>query len=105
MKMIIFFSFFLVMEHRWNEIDRGKLKYSGKKVVPVPLCPPQIPNSGLRGDRQATNLLSRGTTPFMGLGNTLNSRCRVIKKNEKDESRKHVNSIVGKFFTLNFKIF
>jgi hypothetical protein len=23
-------SFFRVMEHRWNEIDRGKPKYSGK---------------------------------------------------------------------------
>jgi hypothetical protein len=30
------------MEQRWNEIDRGKPKYSGKKPVPVPLCPPQI---------------------------------------------------------------
>jgi hypothetical protein len=26
------FSFFLVMEHRWNEIDRGKPKYSGKNL-------------------------------------------------------------------------
>jgi hypothetical protein len=32
-----FFSFFLVMEHRWNEIDRGNPKYS-EKPVPVPLC-------------------------------------------------------------------
>jgi hypothetical protein len=32
MKMIsVFFSFFLVMEHRWNEIDRGKPKYLGGK--------------------------------------------------------------------------
>jgi hypothetical protein len=31
-KMIIFL-FFQVMEHRWNEIDRGKPKYSGK------ICP------------------------------------------------------------------
>jgi hypothetical protein len=44
MKMIIFFLFFLVMEHRWNEIDRGKPKYSGEKPVPVPLCPPQNPH-------------------------------------------------------------
>jgi hypothetical protein len=28
-KMISFFSFFQVMEHWWNEIDRGKPKYSG----------------------------------------------------------------------------
>jgi hypothetical protein len=26
------FSFFLVMEHRWNEVDRGKPKYSGKNL-------------------------------------------------------------------------
>jgi hypothetical protein len=27
-----FFFLFLVMEHRWNEIDRGKLKNSGKNL-------------------------------------------------------------------------
>jgi hypothetical protein len=27
-----FFLFFKVMEHRWNEIDRGKPKYSGKRL-------------------------------------------------------------------------
>ena len=32
MKMISFFPFFQVMEHRWNEIDRGKPKYSGKNL-------------------------------------------------------------------------
>jgi hypothetical protein len=26
------FSLFHVMEHRWNEIDRGKPKYSGKNL-------------------------------------------------------------------------
>ena len=31
MKMIVL-SFFLVMEHWWNEIDRGKPKYSGKNL-------------------------------------------------------------------------
>jgi hypothetical protein len=31
-KMISVFSFFLVMEHRWNEIDRGKPKYAGKNL-------------------------------------------------------------------------
>jgi hypothetical protein len=25
-------SFFLVMEHRWNETDRGRPKYSGKNL-------------------------------------------------------------------------
>jgi hypothetical protein len=32
MKMISFYSFFLAMEHRWNETDRGKPKYSGKNM-------------------------------------------------------------------------
>jgi hypothetical protein len=27
-----FFVLFLVMEHRWSEIDRGKPKNSGKKL-------------------------------------------------------------------------
>jgi hypothetical protein len=27
-----FFVIFLVMEHRWNEIDRGKPKYSGENL-------------------------------------------------------------------------
>ena len=45
-----FFSFFHVMEHMWNESDRGKPKYSGGKPVPVSLCPPQIPH-GLTRDR------------------------------------------------------
>jgi hypothetical protein len=35
-KMIIFFHLFQVMEHRWNEIDRGKPKYLGEIPVPVP---------------------------------------------------------------------
>jgi hypothetical protein len=29
----IFFSLFQVMEHRWNETDRGKPKYSEEKPV------------------------------------------------------------------------
>jgi sterol desaturase/sphingolipid hydroxylase (fatty acid hydroxylase superfamily) len=32
MMIIIFFILFLVMEHRWNEIDRGKPKYSEKNL-------------------------------------------------------------------------
>jgi hypothetical protein len=28
---------------RWNDTDRGKTKTSDKKTIPVPLCPPQIP--------------------------------------------------------------
>jgi hypothetical protein len=29
---ILVFSFFRVKEHRWNEIDREKPKYSGKNL-------------------------------------------------------------------------
>jgi hypothetical protein len=32
MKMISFFSFFQVMEHRWKEIDRGKPEVLGKNL-------------------------------------------------------------------------
>jgi hypothetical protein len=38
------------MEHRWNEIDKQTRSTRGKKPVPVPLCPPQIPR-GLTLDR------------------------------------------------------
>jgi hypothetical protein len=41
-KMISFFHFPNVMEHQWNEIDRGKTEVLGEKPVTVPLCPPQI---------------------------------------------------------------
>jgi hypothetical protein len=32
MMIIIIFILFLVMEHRWNETDRAKPKYSGKNL-------------------------------------------------------------------------
>jgi hypothetical protein len=32
MMIIVIFYPFLVMEHRWNETDRGKPKYSGKNL-------------------------------------------------------------------------
>jgi hypothetical protein len=32
-KMISFFLFFQVMEHRWNETDTGKEEYPGKNLV------------------------------------------------------------------------
>jgi hypothetical protein len=35
--IVVVVAIFLVMEHRWNEIDRGRPKYSGKPL-PVPLC-------------------------------------------------------------------
>jgi hypothetical protein len=55
-------------EPRWNDTDRGKPKNSGKKRIPVPLCPPQILygvtrawNPGLCSERPETNRLSHGT--------------------------------------------
>jgi hypothetical protein len=63
-----FFSFFQVMEHRWNEIDRGKPKYSGGQTCPNATLSTTNPtwtdpgsNPGLRGKRPATNRLSHGT--------------------------------------------
>jgi hypothetical protein len=32
MKMMAIFVLFHVVEHGWNEIDRGKPKYSGKNL-------------------------------------------------------------------------
>jgi hypothetical protein len=50
-----FFSFLQVMEHRWNEIDGGKLKYSGEKTCPSAILSTTNPtwtdpgsNAGLR---------------------------------------------------------
>jgi hypothetical protein len=51
----------------WNEIDRGKPKYSGKTCPSAALSttnPTWIgpgSNPGLRGERPATNLLNHGT--------------------------------------------
>jgi hypothetical protein len=51
------------MEHRWNEIDRGKPKYSGKN----PTWTDPGSNPGLRGERPATNRLSHSTARFREL--------------------------------------
>jgi hypothetical protein len=58
------FSFFLVMGHRWNEIDRGKPKYSGEKLVPVPLYPPQIPHGLTRDRTRASAVRGRRLTAW-----------------------------------------
>jgi hypothetical protein len=57
------------MEHRWNEFDRGKPKYSGGKTCPSATLTTTNPtwtdpgsNLGLCGGRPATNRLSHGTT-------------------------------------------
>jgi hypothetical protein len=69
---LLFFVLFLVMEHRWDETDSVKPKYSGEKPVSVPLCPPQIPhgltpgsNAGLRSGGPAANRLSHGTAFYV----------------------------------------
>jgi hypothetical protein len=65
-----FFLFFQVMEHRWNETDRGKPKYSGKTRPSATLSSTNPTwtdpgsNPDLRGDRPATNRLSHGTALF-----------------------------------------
>jgi hypothetical protein len=61
-----FFVLFLVMEHPWNEIDRGKPKNSGGKPSATlsttnPTWTDPGSNPGLRGGRPAANRLSHGT--------------------------------------------
>jgi hypothetical protein len=55
------------MEHRWNETDRGKPKFSGENCRSATLSTtnptwtePGL-NPGLRGERPATNRVSHGT--------------------------------------------
>jgi hypothetical protein len=71
--MIIIFVLFLVMEHRWNEIDREKPKYSGKTCPSVtlstinPTGTDPGSNPGLRGRRPAANRLNHGTVCPLGV--------------------------------------
>jgi hypothetical protein len=66
-KMISFFLFFRVMEHRWNEIDRKNRSTWGKPCPSATLSTTNPtwtdPGSkqGLRCERPATNRLSHGT--------------------------------------------
>jgi hypothetical protein len=62
-----FFQVFQVMEHRWNEIDRGK-PTTRKKTCPSATLSTTNPtwtdpgsNPGLRSERPETNRLSHGT--------------------------------------------
>jgi hypothetical protein len=68
MKMSSFFYQVLqIMEHQWNEIDRGKPTTRRKTCPSVTLPTASLtwtdPGSkpGLRGERPATNRLSHGT--------------------------------------------
>ena len=69
-KIIVFSLIFQLMEHRWNEIDRGKPKYSGKTCPSATFSTTNLTwtgpgsNLGLRGGRPATNRLSHGTAYF-----------------------------------------
>jgi hypothetical protein len=58
------------MEHRWNEIDRGKPKYLGEKPVPVPLCPPQIPHGLTRDGTRASGVYELLIKTFVGKEST-----------------------------------
>jgi hypothetical protein len=53
------------MERRWNEIDKGKPKYSGKNLSTSFTTNPTWTDPGwnpdLRGERPATNRLGHGT--------------------------------------------
>jgi hypothetical protein len=67
MKMISFFCFCIIMEHRWNEIDRGKPKYSERNLSQCHFVHHKSymdwpgSNPGLRGEKPVTNRLRHGT--------------------------------------------
>jgi hypothetical protein len=48
------------MEHRWNENQRTR----GKKPVPMPLCPPQIPHGLTRDRTRASAVRGRQQTAW-----------------------------------------
>jgi hypothetical protein len=50
------------VEHRWNEIDRGNPKYSGKTSGKISIWTDPGSNPGLRGGRPAAKRLSYGIT-------------------------------------------
>jgi hypothetical protein len=64
----VFYQILQVMEHQWNEIDRGK-PTTRRKICPSATLSTTNPtwtdpgsNPGLRSGRPATNRLSHGTT-------------------------------------------
>jgi hypothetical protein len=65
-KIIFFFTFFQVLEHRWNEIDRVKPKYWRENLSQYHFVYHKSyiepgSNPVLCYGRPATNLLSHGT--------------------------------------------
>jgi hypothetical protein len=91
------FSFFFVMEPRWNEIDRGKPKNSGGKACPSStLSTTNLTwtdlglNPGLRGEMPATNRLSHGTAI---------PRRYVIMEREKRNKTVHHTNLAEAFLT------
>jgi hypothetical protein len=63
----VFYQVLQVMEHQWNEIDRGKPTTRRKTCLSATLSTTNLTwtdpgsNPGLRGERPATNRLSHGT--------------------------------------------
>jgi len=54
----------MLMDHRWNDTDRGKPELLGDKPQPVPTCVPQILH-GLDGNRnRASAVRSRRTNAW-----------------------------------------
>jgi hypothetical protein len=59
----VFYQVIQVMEHQWNEIDRGNWQV-GEKPVPVPLCPPQTPHGLTRVRTRASVVRGRRLTAW-----------------------------------------
>jgi hypothetical protein len=84
-RWLVLFSFFLVMEPRWNEIDRENRSTGGKTCPSVTLSTTNPTwndpgsNSGLRCERPATNRLRHGTAFPWSIKNT----SKIIKRPKK----------------------
>jgi hypothetical protein len=110
--IMIMFVLFQVMEQRWNEIDRGKPKYSGKTCSRATLLTTNSTwtdpgsNPGLRGGRPAANRVSLarplggslwsdlGFLPFVRKGSGTTMVKGVVKRVISDAQIKHEVSTV-----------
>ena len=65
-RWLVLFSFFQVMEHRWNETDRGKPKYSGKTCPSATLSTtnPTWTDPGSNPDFRGERPASHGTASW-----------------------------------------